>query len=99
MSDADFFAPPPFVAADALPKLQRELRALGLAERAGVFERRGIAIVRAAIDGAVVQAAVVKRPARAGPEWQPKTLKSAADVRDFVADLKRRLAGWSDRDD
>jgi hypothetical protein len=101
MSDDDFagFAPPPFKADEALHKLGRELRALGLAEREGRFERRGIAIARAAVDGAVLQAAVVKKPSRNSPEWQPKTLKSSADVRDFVADLKRKLASWSDRDD
>jgi hypothetical protein len=98
MSD-DFFAAPPFKPAEALQRLARELRALGLAERAGVFERRGIAIARGAVDGAVLQAARVKRPSRSSPEWQPRTLRSSADVRDFVADLKQRLAQWSDRDD
>lgn len=101
MSDDDGFeiAPPPFDAAKALTQLQRQLRDLGLAERAGVFERRGTAIARAAIDGATLHCAVVKRPSRSSPEWQPRTLKSAAEVRDFVADLKKRLAQWSDADD
>jgi hypothetical protein len=93
------FAPPPFDAAAALQRLQRELRALGLAEREGVFERRGLAIARAAVDGMAIGAALVRRPQRSGPEWQPRTLKSGADVRDFVAECRRRLAGWSDRDD
>ena len=98
MSD-DFFAPPPFKPDEALQRLARELRGLGLAERAGVFERRGIAIARAAVDGASLQAARVKRPSRSSPEWQSRSLKSTADVRDFVADLKQRLAQWSDRDE
>jgi hypothetical protein len=93
------FAPPPFDAATALQRLKRELRELGLAEREGVFERRGVAIARAAVDGAALSAALVRRPQRSGPDWQPRTLKSSADVRDFVAECKRRLAGWSDRDD
>ncbi|MFY9511538.1 MAG: hypothetical protein WAQ05_11270 [Rubrivivax sp.] len=93
------FALPPFQPAEALQKLQRELRALGLAERGGVFERRGVAIAKAAVDGELLQASVVKRPSRTGPEWTHKTLKSSADSRDFVADLKKKLALWSDRDD
>ncbi len=98
MSD-DFFAPPAFRPDDALQRLKRELRELGLAERAGVFERRGVAIARAAVDGAAIVAARVKRPSRNSPEWQPRTLKSSAELRDFTADLKQRLAQWSDRDD
>jgi hypothetical protein len=82
-----------------LQRLRRDLRELGLGERAGVFERRGVAIARAAVDGSVLQVAVVKRPSRSSPEWQARTLKSSADARDYVADLKRKLAGWSDRDE
>lgn len=95
----NFFAPPAFVPDEALQRLKRELRELGLAERAGVFERRGVAIARAAVDGQTIAAARVQRPARSGPEWRPRTLKSSADLRDFVADLKQRLAQWSDRDE
>jgi hypothetical protein len=93
------FAAPAFQPSEALQKLQRELRALGLSERAGTFERRGVAIARAAVDGDTLQASVVKRPSRSSPEWMHKTLKNAADSRDFVADLKKRLALWSDRDE
>ena len=101
MSTDDFggFAPPPFKPEEALAKLKRELRDLGLAEREGRFERRGVQIARATVDGAVLQAAVVKKPSRNSPEWQSKTLKNGADLRDFVAQLKRNLAAWGDRDD
>jgi hypothetical protein len=97
--DLGGFAPPPFKPDDALATLKRGLRELGLAEREGRFERRGTAIAKAAVEGAVIAAAVVKKPSRNSPEWQPKTLRSGADLRDFVADLKRKLAGWSDRDE
>lgn len=98
--DGDWAIPlPAFQPDDGLASLKRSLRELGLAERAGVFERRGVAIAKAAVDGAAIAAAVVKKPSRSSPEWQAKTLKSGADVRDFIADLKRKLAGWSDRDD
>ncbi len=100
MSDDDFgFAPPAFQPDEALRRLTRELRALGLSERAGRFERRGTVIARAAVDGAVIRAARVKRPSRSSPEWLEKTLKHGGDVRDFVADLKKQLAQWSDHDD
>ena len=93
------FALPPFKPDDALVGLKRSLRELGLAEREGRFERRGVAIAKAAVADGAIAAAVVKKPSRLSPEWQTKTLKSGADVRDFVADLKRKLASWSDRDE
>lgn len=101
MSDDPGFglAPPPFDAREALGKLQRELRALGLSERAGLFERRGQTLARAALDGAAITAARVRRPSRSSLEWLERRLHSSADVRDFIADLKRQLALWSDRDD
>jgi hypothetical protein len=92
-------APPPFNPDAALQRLRKDLRDLGLAEREGRFERRGVAIARAAVDDAGIQAAIVKRPSRNSPEWQGKTLKTGADLRDFVAELKKKLAAWGDRDD
>jgi len=97
--DSFDLVPPPFKPDEAMHKLRRELRELGLAEREGRFERKGVPIARAAVDGAVLQVAVVKRPSRNSPEWQPRVLKSGADQRDFVADLKRKLAAWGDRDE
>jgi hypothetical protein len=98
MSNDDFFAPPPFKADDALQRARRDLRELGLTEREGRFERKTQQIARLAIDGATLRASVVKRPGRS-PEWTDKTLRSSADLRDFVADLKKKLATWSDRDE
>ena len=101
MSDDDLggWALPAFKPDEALLTLKRELRALGLTEREGRFERRGTAIARAVVDGAVIQAARVRRPSRSSPEWQEKTLKHSADLRDIVADLKKQLAAWSHDDD
>ncbi len=93
-----FFAPPPFKPDEALQRARRELREMGLTEREGRFERRSLQIARIAVDGATLKAAVVKRPGRT-PEWTEKTLRSSADLRDFVADLKNKLASWSDRDE
>ena len=99
MSDEWGFAPPPFKPDEALQRLRRDLREAGLTEREGVFERRGTPIARLAVDGAVIKAETVKRPSRSSPEWQARALKSGADLRDYVVELKKKLASWSDSDD
>ena len=93
------FAPPPFQPEEALQRLRRELRGLGLTERSGVFERAGLALVKAVVSQAHIEAAVVRKPSRNSPEWQTRTLKTSAEVRDFTQHLKKQLAQWSDRDD
>ncbi len=92
------FAPPPFKPEEALQRLGRDLREAGLTERGGVFERRGTVIARIAVDGASLKAETVRQPARS-PDWQARSLRSAADVRDYVNELRKKLAGWSERDD
>ena len=99
MTEDTGFAPPPFKPDEALQRLKRELRELGLSEREGVFERRGVAIARVRIDGANLSAAIVKRPSRASPQWLARTLANNAAVRDFGAELKKALQQWGDRDD
>ena len=96
MNDDFGFAPPPFKADEALQRLKREL---GLSEREGVFERRGIAVARARLEGSQLAAAVVRAPSRNSPQWQPRSLDSSAAVRDFVAELKKALQTWGDRDE
>lgn len=98
MSEEWGFAPPPFKPDEALQRLQRELRALGLVERAGQFEQRGQAIAKVALDGERLAVGLVKRPSRS-PEWQHRALAHSADVRDFIALVKKSLNAWSDRDD
>ncbi len=98
-TDGWAFAPPPFKPDEALQRLEREWRDLGLVKREGHFERRGLAVARAAVDGAVVAAALVRQPSRLSPEWQTRVLKSSADARDLTNDLKKKLAAWSDRDE
>ena len=72
---------------------------LGLTERAGSFERRGLAIARLATDGTTLKASLVKKPSRNSPEWQHRNLASHADVSQFCALVKKQLAAWSDSDD
>jgi hypothetical protein len=92
------FAPPPFKPDEALARLKRDLREAGLTERGGVFERKGTAIARATVDGAALKVETVKKPARS-PDWQPRLLKNSGELRDYVAELKKKLAGWGDADD
>ena len=100
MSDDDFgFAVPAFKPDEALQRAKRDLRDLGLTERSGQFERAGLAIAKLAVDGAALKASVVKRPSRSSPEWTHKTLSSSAMLRDWTAELKKKLGGWSDRDE
>ena len=95
----DFFAPPPFQPGEALQQLRRALRELRpLAERAGdpvAFELGGQRVVELSVQGGALAARLARRPART-PEWQARTLKDAADVRDFTDSVKRALSGWTD---
>ncbi len=100
MAEDDFgFAVPAFKPDEALQRAKRELREMGLTERSGQFERAGVAIAKLVVDGATLTASTVKRPSRNSPEWTHKTLSSSAMLRDWTAELKKKLAGWSDRDE
>jgi hypothetical protein len=92
----DFFAPPPFKPDEALVQLKRTLRELRpLAERGNGFDLQGQRVIELGVDGGALQARVAKRPARS-PEWDTRTLKNSADVRQFTDEIKRRLGRWSD---
>ena len=98
MSDDWGLALPPFKPEEALQRLRRDLRGMGLTEREGRFERRGQAIARAAAGPDVLLVAIVQRPARS-PQWVERPLRDSAQVRDFVALVKKNLSGWSDSDE
>jgi len=68
MNNDDFgFAAPAFKPDEALQRAKRNLREMGLAERSGQFERAGVAIAKLTVDGAALQASMVKRPSRSSP--------------------------------
>lgn len=93
--DPDFFAPPPFKALDALQRVKRDLRELGLQERDGRFEKRGQAIAKVADDTLVtLKLSIVKQPSRS-PEWVHYSAANSADVRRFIDHVKQQLARWS----
>ncbi len=64
-----------------------------LAERGNAFEQHGKRVVELAIDADTIAAKLARRLAST-PEWDRFTLKSAADQRKLVDELKKRLARW-----
>ena len=98
MSNDDFgFAPPPFKADDALVTLKRTLRDLKLAERGNAYELRGKRVVELALDDGVIQAKLARR-LMLTPEWDRVAVKSAAEQRKLVDEVKKRLARWQDEE-
>lgn len=93
MADESGFAPPPFDAARAREQFKRALRDLRLAERGGGFELRGRRVTEAAIDGGAVAVRIAKRPMLT-PEWDRFAIRSAADQRKALDELKKRLGRW-----
>jgi hypothetical protein len=98
MSDGDNdkpigFAPPPFDADGAMVALKRQLRDLKLSERGPRFELKGRAVVELAATDGHIDARLAKRASQV-PEWTRHTLRSSADVRGFVEQVKRTLARW-----
>jgi hypothetical protein len=95
-----FFAPPAFKPADALVQLCRQLREIRpLTERTGSspvrFEIAGQGAIELAACPEAIEVKVAKRLARS-PEWALHTLKSSADVRKLLDDIKKRVANWAD---
>jgi len=96
--DNDFgFALPAFDADNALLQLKRSLRDLKLSERGSGFELRGKAVVQLAVEGGVLNVKLARRPALT-PEWDRQTLRSAADQRKLLDEVKRRLERWQRED-
>jgi len=97
MSDDFGFAPPPFKPDDALLQLKRSLRDLKLAERGNGFELRGKRVVELAVDGAQINARLARR-LMLTPQWDTQAVKSAADQRKLLDEVKKRLARWEHED-
>ena len=92
----DFFALPAFKPDEAALTLRRQLRDVrSLSERSDQFELRGHAVVGWRVEAGTVVARIAKRPA-VSPEWQTHVLKSSADLRKFMGDVKKRVASWQD---
>jgi hypothetical protein len=94
MSD-DFagFAPPPFKPDEALVQLKRSLRDLQLAERGSAFELRGKRVLELQAEAAAINARIARKLALT-PEWDRQVIRSAADQRKLLDEVKKRLARW-----
>ena len=94
MTDDSFgFVPPPFKPDDALAQVKRALRDLKLSERGNGFELRGKRVVELGIDGATLTARMARKLALT-PQWDSQTVKTTADQRKLLDEVKRRLARW-----
>jgi hypothetical protein len=91
------FEPPAFKPDEALVLLRRALRDLQLAERSSGAELRGKRVVEWQVDGSTIQLRIARRLAIT-PEWDKATLKSAADQRKWIDEIKKRLARWQNDD-
>ncbi len=101
MSDDDElggFALPAFNAEHALAQLKRALRDAKLAERGPGFELRGKRVAELVVNGAAIEARVARRLALT-PEWDRRTLKNAAEQRQWLDELKKRLSRWESGED
>ncbi|UUX96510.1 hypothetical protein [Aquabacterium sp. J223] len=93
----DFLAPPPFQPDAALQRLHRELRDLGLTQRADAWEWKGRPVLTVVVVDGVLRASVAKRPART-PDWQVHRLADHARVRWLVEHLRVSMRGWQPDD-
>ncbi|WP_374432601.1 hypothetical protein [Inhella sp.] len=92
------FAPPPFKAAEALVQLQRALRDQGLKEREQGFEQAGKRVLEYELGEGQIAIRLAQRLQTNTPNWDRFTLKSAADQRKLLDEVKKRLARWRDED-
>lgn len=96
MSDDASFAPPAFKPADALLQLRRSLRELRpLAERGDGFELHGKRVLELEAGDSTIGVRLAKRPALS-PEFETLVIRSSADVRKCVDEVKKRLARWTE---
>ena len=98
MPDDDWgFAPPAFDAQQSLLQLQRALRDCKLSARGKGFESRGKVVIELEVRDATVAVRLVRRLINT-PEWDAFTIKSAADQRKLIDEVKKRLTRWADED-
>jgi hypothetical protein len=90
---SDDWARPPFNAEHALQQIKRALRDTKLAERGPGFELRGKRVAELVVTGGTIDARLARKLALT-PEWDKSTLKTSADQRKWIDELKKRLARW-----
>ncbi len=95
MNDAeDFgFAPPHFKTDEALQQLKRALRDLKLGERGVGFELRGKRVLELLPEATHITARIARKLALT-PEWDTQLVKTTAEQRKLLEEVKKRLARW-----
>ena len=91
--DSFGFAPPPFNAEQGMEQLKRSLRDLKLAQRGIGFELRGKRVAEFELHGTLIVGRLARRLALT-PEWDHIEIRSAAEQRKCVDDLKKRIERW-----
>ena len=98
MNDDSFsFAAPPFKPEDALAQIKRALRDLKLTERGNGFELRGKRVVELMLTDSAITARMARKVALT-PQWDNQAVKTTAEQRKLVDEVKRRLARWEHED-
>jgi hypothetical protein len=96
--DNDFgLALPAFNADNAMLQIKRALRDLKLSERGSGFELKGRAAVQLALEDGAIAAKLARRLSMT-PEWDRQVIKSGADQRKLLDEVKRRLERWQRED-
>jgi uncharacterized protein with PIN domain len=91
------FALPSFKADEALARLKRSLRDLGLSERSSGFESQGKRLLEFELQEGAISVRLARNATRT-PQWDKSLVKSADDERKLIDELKRRLARWKDEE-
>ena len=87
------FTAPTFDAEAALVQLRRSLRDLKLTERGSGFELRGKRVLEIAIEESMLSVRIARR-LMTTPEWDRQVVRSGADQRKLLDEVKRRLERW-----
>ncbi len=91
------FAPPPFKPDEALVQLRRSLRELGLSERTGGFELEAKRALEFELQDGAIAVRLARRLIRT-PEFERFFIRSGADQRKLLDEVKKRLARWKDEE-
>ncbi len=89
--------PPGFKPEDALVRLKRALQDMQLAERGDGADKRGKRVLEWAVDGQAITVKLARRLMQT-PEWDRQVLRSEADLRKLIDELKKRLSRWERKD-
>ena len=91
--DGFAFAVPPFNPESALLTVKRSLRDMKLDERGNAFELRGKRVIDLAVEGEAIAVKLARRLTLT-PEWDRFTLKTSAEQRKLLDEIKKRMARW-----